>query len=125
MTPPPPSSITQPFTQSGENESPPTSRSGYLLPTLRRERNPSEAEISSRSSSSLRSRFSVKGDKFPWQKPEKFICERLSKNLNSLSSAKVSGACDLRSKAARPFSRRPLSARLPASGGAFGLAQSH
>ncbi len=44
------------------NESPPTSRSGYLLPTLRRERNPSEAENSSRSSSSLRSRFSAKGD---------------------------------------------------------------
>ncbi|MFH1955420.1 MAG: hypothetical protein ABIJ36_00725, partial [Patescibacteria group bacterium] len=44
-------------------EAPSTLRSGYLLPMLRRERNPSEAEISSHSFASLRSRFSAKGDK--------------------------------------------------------------
>jgi prepilin-type N-terminal cleavage/methylation domain-containing protein len=38
-------------------------RAGYLLPLLRRERNPSEADISSHSSASLRSRSSAKGDK--------------------------------------------------------------
>ena len=36
---------------------------GYLLPQTRREQNPSEAEISSHSAASLRSRFSAKGDK--------------------------------------------------------------
>ena len=44
-------------------EAPASLRSGYLLPVLRRERNSSEAEISSHSSVSLRSRFSAKGDK--------------------------------------------------------------
>ncbi len=45
-----------------ENEAPTSLRSGHLLPQLRRERNPSEAEISSQSAASLRSRFSAKGD---------------------------------------------------------------
>ena len=44
-------------------EAPASLRSGYLLPSLRRERNPSEAENSSHSVASLRSRFSAKGDK--------------------------------------------------------------
>ena len=46
-----------------KNEAPASLRSGYLLPSLRRERNPSEAENSSHSSTSLRTWFSAKGDK--------------------------------------------------------------
>jgi len=46
-----------------ENEAPTGSRPGHLLPSLRREQNPSEAETSSHSSSDLRQRFSAKGDK--------------------------------------------------------------
>jgi len=45
------------------DEAPSTLRSGYLLPTLRRERNPSEAINSSLSSASSRSRYFAKGDK--------------------------------------------------------------
>jgi len=51
------------FLKMVENEAPPTSRSGHLLPTLRRGRNPSEAKNSSLSSASLRSRCFAKGDK--------------------------------------------------------------
>ncbi|MCX6705890.1 MAG: tRNA (adenosine(37)-N6)-threonylcarbamoyltransferase complex ATPase subunit type 1 TsaE [Candidatus Woesebacteria bacterium] len=47
----------------GKHEAPTTSRSGYLLPTLRRERNPSEAKNSSLQSASSRSRCFAKGDK--------------------------------------------------------------
>ena len=46
-----------------KNEAPVSLRSGYLLPALRREQNPSEAKNTSHSSSILRSRFSAKGDK--------------------------------------------------------------
>src|SRR3989344_1150596 len=46
-----------------KNEAPTGLRPGHLLPTLRRERNPSEAKISSLSSPDLRSRFFAKGDK--------------------------------------------------------------
>jgi catechol 2,3-dioxygenase-like lactoylglutathione lyase family enzyme len=49
--------------QPEQDEAPSGLRPGYLLPALRRERNPSEAESASRSSTSLRSRFSAKGDK--------------------------------------------------------------
>ncbi len=49
--------------ESHKNEALTSLRSGYLLPALRRERNPSEAENSSHSSASLRSWFSAKGDK--------------------------------------------------------------
>ncbi|KKR71137.1 MAG: hypothetical protein UU12_C0007G0008 [Candidatus Woesebacteria bacterium GW2011_GWA2_40_7b] len=45
------------------DEAPTTSRSGYLLPTLRRERNPSEAKNSSLQSASSHSRCFAKGDK--------------------------------------------------------------
>lgn len=45
------------------DEAPSSLRSGYLLPLLRRERNPFEAESSSHSSSNLCLRFSAKGDK--------------------------------------------------------------
>ncbi len=44
------------------NEAPSTLRSGYLLPTLRRERNPSEAKTSSLSSP-IKSGYFAKGDK--------------------------------------------------------------
>lgn len=45
------------------DEAPVGSRPGHLLPALRRERNPSEAEIASHSPPDLRPRFSAKGDK--------------------------------------------------------------
>ncbi|MCX6705593.1 MAG: aspartyl/glutamyl-tRNA amidotransferase subunit B [Candidatus Woesebacteria bacterium] len=45
------------------DEAPSTLRSGYLLPMLRRERNPSEAKNSSLSSTGLRPRYFAKGDK--------------------------------------------------------------
>lgn len=45
------------------DEAPATLRSRYLLPVLRRERNPSEAERDSHSSLDLRPRFSAEGDK--------------------------------------------------------------
>ena len=46
-----------------ENEAPRTDAQGIFSLLLRRERNPSEAEISSHSSTGLRPRFSAKGDK--------------------------------------------------------------
>ncbi len=44
-------------------EAPRSDDRGIFSPLLRRERNPSEAEISSHSSTGLRPRFSAKGDK--------------------------------------------------------------
>ena len=46
-----------------ENEAPRSNDRGIFSPLLRRERNPSEAEISSHSSPGSRPRFSAKGDK--------------------------------------------------------------
>jgi len=46
-----------------KNEAPTGSRLGHLPPLLRREQNPSEAEISSHSSSNSHPQFSAKGDK--------------------------------------------------------------
>ena len=45
------------------NESSSTLRSEYLLPALRREKNPSEAEFTSLTSTGLRPRYFAKGDK--------------------------------------------------------------
>lgn len=45
------------------HEAPRANTRGIFSPLLRRERNPSEAEISSHSSTGLRPRFSAKGDK--------------------------------------------------------------
>ena len=47
----------------GEYKASSTLRSGHLSPQLRREQNPSEAEISSHSSTDSHSKFSAKGDK--------------------------------------------------------------